>query len=356
MTPRPSEVAALSDALVSAARVRIHLDQLWQLWTVAAPRLHGVPHQGADLAAALTTIVEQGVIELPARAWDRTTTPPLPSFVTVPAARAGQRHRPWATFPWCPQLGWVASLLSLTEQRFADLVAINDWLIRAQSAPPVMVPMRYRSAELFGDEKRLDSMLRTNLFGAGRLSLDLLGCTRIPPPLAAARVGDGPDVLVMENSDPYWAAVDTLKSARRHPIGVVAWGAGNSFPSQVPALAVDVAGHGPAQGIVWYWGDMDPEGLAIAAEASRCSEVAGGPVIRPAQQLWMAMADVPVQNPGTVDWSNTATGRRWLGDALCAHLDGVCSAAGRVAQESVPHILIAKWAEQIGQTGSSSTR
>lgn len=348
MTPRPSEVAALSDALVSAVRVRIRLDQLWQLWTVAAPRLHGVPHQGADLAEALTTIAEQGVIELPARAWDRTTTPPLPRFVTVPTARTGQRLRPWTTYPWCPQLGWVASLLSLSEQRFDDLVAINDWLIHAQSPPPAMVPMRYRSAELFGDEKRLDSILRTNLFGEDRLSLGLLACTRIPPPLAAARVGGGPDVLVMENSDPYWAAVDTLKSARRHPVGVVAWGAGNSFPSQVPTLAVDVAGHGPARGIVWYWGDMDPEGLAIAAEASQHSELVGGPLIRPAQHLWAAMADVPVQNPGTVDWSNEIAGHRWLGDTLCAHLAGVCSADGRVAQEAVPYHLIAQWAESIG--------
>jgi hypothetical protein len=347
MTPRTSEVDALSDALIATARVRIPLEQLWQLWTVAAPRLHGEPHQAAELASAVTIIAGRGTIDLPANAWDRSTTPPLPRSVIVPSARAGQRSRPWTTFPWCPQLGWVASLPSLAPPRLADLIAINDWLIRAKSTPELVVPMRYRSAELFGDEKRLESIMRTNLFGEGRLNLPMLACTRIPPPLAAARVGDGPDVLVMENSDPYWAAVHTLQAAAPHPVGLVAWGAGKSFPSQVPTLAVDVAGHGPTAGIVWYWGDMDPDGLAIAAEASRLSEMAAGPPIRPAQHLWAAMAAVPVQNPGTVDWSNEIAGRRWLGDTLCAHLDGICSASGRVAQEAVQHNLIAQWAESI---------
>jgi hypothetical protein len=347
MTPRTSEIDALSDALIATARVRIPLERLWQLWTAAAPRLHGEPHQAADLAAALTIIAGRGTIDLPANAWDRSTTPPLPRSVIVPSARAGQRSRPWTTFPWCPQLGWMASLPSLALPRLADLIAINDWLIRTKSAPELVVPMRYRSAELFGDEKRLESMMRTNLFGEGRLSLSMLACTRIPPPLAAARVGDGPDVLVMENSDPYWAAVSTLKAADRHPVGLVAWGAGRSFPSQVPTLAVDVAGHGPTRGTVWYWGDMDPDGLAIAAEASRLAEITGGPLIRPAQHLWEAMATVPVQSPGTVDWSHEIAGQGWLGDGLWLYLAGIRSVGGRVAQEAVPRSMIAHWAESI---------
>jgi len=142
--------------------------------------------------------------------------------------------------------------------------------------------------------------------------------------------------------------VDTLKAAAGHTVGLVVWGAGKSFPSQVPALSVDIAGHGPVRGVVWYWGDMDPDGLAIAAEASRLSNLIGGPPIRPAQRLWGAMADVPVQNPGNVDWSHEKTGRGWLGTYLALRLNSIRAARGRVAQEVVPINVIEQWAKTLG--------
>lgn len=207
--------------------------------------------------------------------------------------------------------------------------------------------MRYRSSELFGNEKELDTMLRTNLFGAGRLSLEMLSCTRIPPPLAAARVGAGPDVLVMENSDPYWAATGILNGTTTHPVGLVVWGAGRSFPSQVPTLTVDIAGHGPARGTVWYWGDMDPDGLAIAADAARLSAESNGPKILPAHQLWEAMADHPGQSLGEVDWAAASPGLHWLGESLAKRLDKICVSHARVPQEAIPASVIGEWAASL---------
>ncbi|OBK67150.1 hypothetical protein A5653_17625 [Mycobacterium colombiense] len=347
MTPRSRELNALADALGAAARVRILSPQLWQMWTAAAPRLHGDPRQASELAAALDILSERGTIELPVDAWDRSTTPPLPRSITVPAARKAHPMRPWTTFPWCPQLGWVSSLSTLTPTLFDAMIAINAWLAATNGGQAPVVPMRYRSAELFGDEKRLENMMRSNLFGDGRISLAMLACTRIPPPLAAARVGEGADVLVTENSDPYWAAVDSLKAATGHTVGLVVWGAGKSFPSQVPALAVDIAGHGPTRGVVWYWGDMDPDGLAIATEASRLSSLNGGPRILPAKRLWSAMADVPVQSKGNVDWSREKAGQAWLGDDLALRLNDIRAARGRVAQEVVAVDVIEKWATSL---------
>ena len=224
-----------------------------------------------------TELRERGVVQLPATAWDTSTSPPLPRSVTVPLARQADRRHPWTRFPWCSELGWVASLTTLTDARFNELVAINTWLARNRGDPTPMLPMRYRSAQVFGDEKRLETMARTALFGPGRLSMELLACQRIPPPLAAAKVGSGPDVLVSENSDPYWMAIEALRTEAAHSVGLVVWGAGKSFPTQIPTLNVDVAGHGPAQGTVWYWGDLDPDGLAIAVEAANVATIVGGP-------------------------------------------------------------------------------
>lgn len=340
---RPTETAAFAAALRAFGSVRVGLDNLWRLWATSAPRLVGDPTQAAGMAAALTELANQGIVELPRGAWDTSTDPPLPRSITFPAARRPPRTRSWRRFPWRTELGWVASLPALSEPRLHDLIAINDWLARTEGARVATVPVRYRSVEVFGDEKHLDTMARTNLFGPGRLSLDLLACTRIPAPLAAVEIGPGPDVLVVENSDTYWVAVHELGQHDRHPIGAVAWGAGKAFPSQVAALGVDIAGRGPVTGTIWYWGDLDPDGVAIAANSANAAAAAEVAPVRPATLLWAAMAERPVQDAGEIDWS-TVYGQDWLGSQLWTELAPVRQAAGRIAQESVSADRILDWA------------
>lgn len=234
-------------------------------------------------------------------------------------------------------------LPALSDTRLRDLIAINDWLVRTNGGNVPVVPLRYRSVEVFGDEKCLEGMARTNLFGPGRLSLQLLACQRIPAPLPAVETGSGPDILVVENSDTYWVAVQVLNHHPDTPIGAVAWGCGKAFPSQVEALSVDVAGRGPVTGHVWYWGDLDPAGLTIAADAATAATATAAPPILPAAGLWAAMATRPVQETGTIDWSTTG-GRQWLGPHLWDQTAHIRDAGGRVAQESVPATAISEWA------------
>jgi hypothetical protein len=342
-TPRESEIAALRAAILATRSVRIEFDKLWLLWTEAAPRLAGSPNQAAALDTAVRELCGDETIEFPVRAWDRSTVPIRPRFVTVPSARRAQRARPWVTFPWCAQLGWAASLTTLSDELFGDLKAVNDWLGAHGSPDTPVVPVRYRSAEVFGKEKRLEQLATTVLFGPGRLTFDLLACVRIPPPLPAAVVGAGHDVLVVENSDAYWVAVEALRGAGGHVIGAVAWGCGKSFPAQVSSLAVDIAGRGAVRGTVWYWGDYDPPGIEIAAAAARAAEAVP---VKPAVGLWSAMADLPVQTAGTVDWSN-ADGSAWFGKDLWDRLAHVRDSRGRIAQELVPVDVVAVWAATV---------
>jgi hypothetical protein len=341
---RLAEIDAFADVLARAGSVRVPLSQIWSFWTRAAPRLIGEADQAAALEAALRDLATRGLLKLPTTAWDTSTAPPLPRSVSIPAARRALRAREWIRFPCRHELGWIASLPTLSDARLRELIAVNDWLAHTNGGKTGVVPVRYRSAEIFGDEKCLDGMVRTNLFGPGRLSLDLLACVRIPAPLPAVVVGPGPDILVVENSDTYWAAVDTLRNIHTHRIGAVAWGCGNAFPSQVAALAVDIGGRGPVTGTVWYWGDLDPAGLTIASDAAAAAAAAGLPEIKPAAALWAAMADRPVQNSGNVNWS-AMPGRDWLGEQLWQQTTTVREARGRVAQEAVPVHALASWAK-----------
>jgi hypothetical protein len=244
----------------------------------------------------------------------------------------------------------------LSDAQFNDLVAVNNWLADTRGAIVPVVPMRYRSVQLFNDEKRLEHLARSfTLFGPGRLSLELLACQRFPPPLAAVEVGPGPDLLVVENSDPYWMAIDVLRNhPTEHSVGIVAWGCGRSFAAQIPTLSIDVAGRGPVFGTVWYWGDLDPKGLAIAAEAGAAAATLDGPAIRPACTLWAAMADQPVQAAGRITWSEI--GREWLGPELHDHLAEVRLARGRVAQEAIPHTVITEWAAALPTSSAADER
>lgn len=337
---RQSEIAALRAAILATRSVRIEFDQLWLLWTEAAPRLAGSPDQAAALDAAVRELYGDGTIELPVRAWDRSTVPIRPRFITAPSARRAQRARPWVTFPWRAQLGWAASLTTLSDELFADLKAVNDWLGAHDGPDTPVVPVRYRSAEIFGREKRLEQLVTTVLFGPNRLTFDLLACVRVPPPLPAAIVGAGQDLLVVENSDAYWVAVEALRKAGGHVIGAVAWGCGKSFPAQVPSLSIDVAGRGALRGTAWYWGDYDPAGAQIATAAARAAEAVD---VKPAVGLWSVMADLPVQTAGTVDWSD-AVGSDWFGQDLWDRLAHVRDSRGRIAQELVPVDVVAAWA------------
>ncbi|WP_370948846.1 hypothetical protein AB5J62_15190 [Amycolatopsis sp. cg5] len=340
MTVRPAEVATLRAAILGTNSVKIEFDTLWRLWNQAAPRFTGDPGQAAALHEALLELSGAAVIELPKQAWDKSTVPALPRHVLVPSARRLGSERPWVTFPWCRRLGWVSSLPVLSPALFADLVKINDWLGRNDAEKLPLVPVRYRSAEIFAREKRLDELERTTLFGPERLSLAMLACTRLAPPAPAAVVGSGPDVLIVENSDTYWVAVQELRGSACHDIGAVIWGSGKTFPAQAPSLATDVAGQGPLRGVAWYWGDYDPAGTFTAVAAARSTDAVD---VRPAAGLWAAMAGLAVQEAGTVDWTN-AVGREWLGRELWDRLSYVRAAGGRIAQELVPLGLVAAWA------------
>lgn len=326
-------VARLGEALTDTGRVRVPSAAVQQHWVTAAPELVGSPQQLGDLAGALKALADAGMIALPAKAnWDHGTRPPLPKFVTVPANRAAPAATPWRTYPWCAQLGWVSSLTKLNAIQHDRLVALNTWLARRASDD--VVPMRVRSAEIFGDEKALDDLIKSTLFGADRLTLGLLRCRRYPPPLTVRQVSDGPDILVVENSDAYWVALDAAGTADSS-VGRVAFGMGRGFEQSVNALAEEPK-H-PER--LWYWGDLDPEGIAIPARAAKTAASLGLPRLEPATPLWAAMAALPGTGEGEVTWT-TATGT-WLGDRLWAATAGVRSVRARVAQERLSSQVVA---------------
>jgi hypothetical protein len=93
--------------------------------------------------------------------------------------------------PWRPELEWIYDL-RLSAAELETLGAVNAYR-RDRSPAQESIPHRERSLELFGDEKRIDRLVRSRLFAPGRLSLHLLDAYWAAPPIAWTVIGPGGD-------------------------------------------------------------------------------------------------------------------------------------------------------------------
>jgi len=67
---------------------------------------------------------------------------------------------------------WASQLAFLNSESITvapdDLLKLNQFLLK-EPGTQTAVPIKERSLEIFGDEKRLDALVSTSLFRAGRL-------------------------------------------------------------------------------------------------------------------------------------------------------------------------------------------
>jgi len=209
--------------------------------------------------------------------------PHLPNSVDQLRAAPAPQNRRWRSHPWHPLLHWVADLAVLSPEQQAFLFRVHEGLVHGAFDKPA--PMKYRSLQLTGDEKRLAELVKTKLFEPGRLTLDMLGCLRDTCPLAWEAVADNGGVIVFENIGPFIVARQVLSSMPDPPYGIVVHGAGKAFLAGIGYLATI----GRSIRSLRYVGDLDPEGLWIPASARGCAQRAGLPEILPAVELHQPM-------------------------------------------------------------------
>jgi len=330
--------AALAETEPQRARIRI--EAYTAAFLAAEPALITSPDRRARLSAAIDELIQAGLIKA-SRDVDRSELPPLPRFLLLlnrgtdpPVGREA------ASYPWRPELAWAARL-PLRRSEFDALQAIQVFL-RDRGDDGTLIPMGERSLELFGDEKRLDTLRRNRrLFAPGRLSLELLRARLYAPPFAYRRVGLGPIALVLENVATYHSVLATIPAGS--PIGLVVFGAGGNFAASVCYLA-ELILEGPASSIreIRYFGDLDRRGLEIPIAANAAALEAGLPVVRPAIGLWARLLRVgqrathPLVDPLSADRLTS-----WLPLSLRASAREVLVSGARLAQEAVGTSLLA---------------
>lgn len=227
-----------------------------------------------------------------------------------------------------------------------DLLKLNAFL-SVQPVSGSIVPIKERSLQIFGDEKRLDNLLSSALFRPDRLDEKRdLRCEVIGVPLAWKR---GPSsasaqpLIVIENAAT-WHSYCRWNSERMLFSGVV-YGDGNRFAEGIRYLP-DIFSelNGPRR--VLYFGDLDPQGVRIPQEASNRSQAAGLPVVEP--HHWSYHQLLTLGNglgQPYEDEPGSSTLCDWLGDSA-QPVRQLFASGKRLAQEHVG------WEFLRDQTGS----
>jgi hypothetical protein len=265
-------VQTFARLLATHRTLRVPIEVYWTAFDQAFPH-RSVHDERQLLRAVLDAAQEAGWIRLPSargRLWDTSREPRLPAVIHRVTAGREPRSTDWRTFPWHPRLQWVLSLPALTAEQEGLLRNVHDGLACGAFAEPA--PLRHRSLQLTGDEKKLVRMGdQKTLFGPGRLTRELLGCFREPVPFASVDIGPAPDALVVENVGTFYSAVAALRRMNNPRYGLVVHGVGTAFRYSVRyfrELPRTVR-------LVHYLGDLDAEGIAIAYGAAEIARREG---------------------------------------------------------------------------------
>lgn len=296
------------ERLTASPKKRIALAQLRQLYFEFHPEVQNHPERSSRLLQALQSLADDGVLTLPAPdSWERLGQPVLPKWVTLVRESTSAPARDFARVPWVPELGfWTELKPSQLEAAFV----INEYLLRRRNSL-FPVPIKERSLEIFGDEKRLDTMRSSNTLFSGRLPLEALGAFVVPPPLPyRPAAASGRPVLVVENHNSYWSFGEWNQSARRY--AAVVYGAGEAFRSSGAALGEVLREVGGTCAV--YLGDLDPKGVCIPLDfnSGTRDDIKVAPAIE--WYEWLLLNGCRRHRPASDDLTPLAA--QWLGPEL----------------------------------------
>ncbi|WP_329956677.1 Wadjet anti-phage system protein JetD domain-containing protein [Collimonas humicola] len=317
------------EMLRRGTRKRVMLTELRQHFFSLYPDVQNSPDRGALLLEALRQLEAAGALSLPAAAsWEKIGVPPLPQWVLLTREPKAVSSRDLRGVTWAPELGFWPDL---RPGQLEAMLPINEFLLRRRGSLMV-VPIKERSLEIYGDEKRLDGMCTGDSLFGGRLQLSTLGCFRVPQPLPY-RMADAPGkpVLVVENHNSFWSFGEWNQQARCY--SAIVYGSGEAFRLTGRALQqvlYQVAGSGAE-----YLGDLDPKGVRIPDEFNRSAE-AGSPQVRPALIFyqWLLTHGVRRHRPECASFESDSVAE-WFGAELAAQVVELWQSEHWIPQESL---------------------
>jgi len=322
---------------IAGGRKRITAADYRRVFAEMCPMLPP-PDARAKLAGWLSLLAETNDISLPkgSRLYDRSDSGNLPAWVEL--TRPDELREPLPVdpekFAWAPELRFAHTVRDARQLHV--LLLVQQFLAEGGRGRP-LVPIKERSIELFGREKRLEMLKGGWLFEPRRLSLELLRCFLVPPPLLWESPGGETrscPVLVLENHNTYHSFARWNRAASCY--AAVVFGNGDAFKSGAAGL-VEVVRSLSWDGRLFYFGDLDPEGLIIPLAASATLSTVEMPALQPHHGCYrklLARAKAATLPTGT-ELVFPMDSRGWLGEDLASDVESWFGKGVRLAQELV---------------------
>jgi len=234
------------------------------------------------------------------------------------------------TIRWAPEMRFVPQTKTFVAPE--DLLRLNDFFLNG-GATRTAIPVKERSLQIFGDEKRLDALRGTSLF-KGHLTLDALRCFTAAEPLGWQRGAHSePPIIVIENAAT-WDSYCRWNREQKH-FSAVVYGCGNRFADSVVRLG-DIFAELGGPRAVYYFGDLDPPGLRIPQLASAYA-MAYSLSVKIEPHIWSYRQLLVLGAGHETSWDGDPSTRAecdWLGE-LADDAWAILAAGKRLAQEYV---------------------
>lgn len=316
----------------TGTRIRVPIDAAWRTFQQMYPKIAVSPDARIRLMEILNQLVTEAKIHMPVgkRGWDRTSKTAIPLWIEIFKEKKNEQLPRMDEIVWPPELLFAAGLENRVHQK--TLLQIRDWLA-AGGRKANLVPLKERSVSIFGDEKRLDKLMKTELFGPGALTLGLLHCYPIYPDLVWERGNaEAPAILIIENSNTYhsfcrWNRISGCYAA-------CVYGNGFMIHHTYKELSKVLQATNP-QAKMEYFGDLDATGIRIPLHLAKLLKA----YVLPAECWYEVLvahfeqADKkPVRtSPGA--WTDSEL--NWFTGPLRLRIEQVFQAGYRLAQEFV---------------------
>jgi hypothetical protein len=270
------------------------------------------------------------------RLYDRSESGDLPAWVEL--VRPYELSEPLPvdpeSFAWAPELRFACTVRD--GRQLHVLLCIQKFLADGGRQRP-LVPVKERSVELFGKEKRLEMMKNSTLFLPGRLSLELLRCFSVPPPLlweSSPAAGKPRPVLVLENHSTYHSFSRWNQESRT--FAAIVYGSGDALKTSATGL-VEIVRPLSWDSRFFYFGDVDPEGFLIPLAASATLSTVDMPPLVAHCGCYRRLLDraeqVPL--PSGTKLGFPADCQAWLGKELASKVEIWFGRGIRLPQELV---------------------
>ncbi|HEX5281032.1 MAG TPA: hypothetical protein VFW28_13215 [Micropepsaceae bacterium] len=309
---------------------------LRQQFATACPELAEQPDRRTRLAEALRSAADTGEVLLPkgTRSWDRAGGAALPGFIVLTTPRSQRAPAVATGYAWHPLLAFAAG--ERNRLRLESAKRINEWL-KTDPDLSLIVPIKERSLEIFGDEKRLDRLRggATTLFD--KLSLGALGCRVCPIPLpfeAGLGAARGNPILIVENNDT-WASFSKWNRSAGCYAAVAYAGGGHGKSLGYDETFIDELLARFQADALFYFGDIDPAGLRIASRAAERRAKRGGISLQPAPGLYAWLLKHGIRTALKRGEHATPSDLGWLPENLRGEVQALFAAGQRLPQESL---------------------